>query len=374
MKNKKAYPISIQQLKRIDGQQYRPDIPYKYFEENGIWYENTHVPSELMMLTGQPTQEPSTILDLISHLVNHDIDKFEFVINWLAKSYAYGKKPETAIILFGDEGSGKGTLNTIMTQLYGEHNCSQLNAHSFKDKHNIVNEITNKRFINIDEVSMKLSEKNEEFFKGIIGNPSITLKGKIDIHFQCILTANYSTVFKIPEKGRRFTVIKTADSLESTNFLGFGSYDAFIMQVHKELEDFSKYIKSYDVDFKLADNPLDTEEKTEIINKSKNYLKYFHKDIIELKIDSFSIMARKDDHYKEIFEKMEHDFIRHRRVNRSHLKVAWEALYGDELSTVSIMNILKEYHYKAGFKDYIFSSEKIAPIGGEHYIYPKGRY
>jgi len=361
-KNKK-YPLSIHQLMYIHGKRYRPQIPSKYIVENGITYLNTAVPTEYMMLKGKPEKEPKAILDLLFNLFGSNYEYFQYFLNWIACYYVLGIRPLTAIILFGLEGTGKGILYYIMTKLYGENNCSQINAESFKNDYKLAPYVKDKRFVNFDEITLSIHKNKESFFKGYISNASIELGEKIEAHGQCLLTANYFTVFKINEGDRRYTCMESGFKLEENEFLGFGSYEALKAQIDSELPDFSKYLKSYEISVSLANKPLDTLEKGLIIGLSKSYLQDFHSAIVNLDINYFSRLRNQNLYYS-----MENDFKFKSRVNRAHLSKAYNDLFGDNVTTDNIMKQLRAIN-----KEGIFEPNNIYHSGNNHYIYPNGK-
>lgn len=368
MSNNKYFPISTFELKLIKESEYRPDIPKKYFSENGVEYINLAEPSELMMLSGEPEKEPKVIKDFLFHLFNNNYDYMMYFINWIAYGYVLARKTIVAVGLFGLEGTGKGILQLIMEALYGQSNCSQLNDASFKSNYNIAKEIEHKRFINIDELSRKVSEKNEGLFKTMIDNISIVLGRKIKLHAQCLFTTNFSSSFFLSNNARRYTILETGQTLESTRFLGFGSYEVFIEEIYRELPDFSKYLKSLEIDYKLANTALETPEKELIMSFSRNNIIDFHDAIVNLKSNFFAKLEYKhsatylDINYNCEFKK---------RFNKADLTKAFYFLYGIKISTIDLMKQLRTIN-----KDGIFDLKNTQYHGHSnniHYIYPKGK-
>lgn len=361
-KNKK-YKLSTHQLKYIHGERYRPNNPNKYIIEDGIEYLNTAVPTSFMKLDGKPEKEPKAILDLLFNLLGFDQAFFEYFLNWIACNFALAKRPLTAVIIFGLEGTGKGILYHIMEKLYGEENCSQLNAESFKSDFKLAPCVEKKRFINCDEITLSIHRNKEPFFKGYLGNPTIKLGKTIETHGQMLFTANYFTVFKINDGDRRYSCKESGFKLEENNFLGFGSYKALEAKIDSELADFAKYLKSLNIDVALADEPIDTPEKRLIIGLSKSYLKDFHNAIVSLNIDYFSRLRN-----SKLFEAMDKDMRFYSRINRANVALAYNDLFGDNISTADIMKQLRALNQEGIFEEY-----NIMHSGSNHYIYPKGK-
>lgn len=374
----KTFPISRYQLTRIDEEVCRPDVPSKHFNENGVNYINTAEPTEYMMNEGKPENEPTVILDLIFTLCKYNTTNMEYLIKWLAYPYVTGNKPTTAVGIFGLEGTGKNILFNIMEKLYGEDKCSQFNAASFKSSYNLAPSLINKRFVNIDELTYSISEKYESLIKGAITNPYIILGKKIDLNCQFLFTTNYSSVFKISETCRRFTIFESGPTLESTNFLGLGDYDTLWSQIENELHDFSKYLKSLDFDISSINKVLDTPEKRAIVSLSKNHIKSFHDAIVKINVSFFNriknkkipvgILEKHKTWHKFNFNDMHSQFYYKQRFNKAYLAPAFFLMYGDELSTANLMKQLREIN-----EDGIFDEVNIFHSGDDHYIYPKGK-
>jgi putative DNA primase/helicase len=60
------------------------------------------------------------ILDLLAHLIGEDVEVFQWVLRWLAYPLRNpGTKMQTALILHGDEGSGKNLFFEVVKKIYG---------------------------------------------------------------------------------------------------------------------------------------------------------------------------------------------------------------------------------------------------------------
>lgn len=361
MPNSKPFPLSIHEFKFIRGKKYRPDIPNKLIIEGNLIYLNTAIPTDLMMLEGEAENEPKAILDLLFNLLGEKYEYLQYFLQWLAFNYAYGKKPQVAVVLFGLEGVGKNILYYIMTKLYGEDNCSQVNAESLNSNYKLTSYLDEKRFVNFDEVTGSVSRKHESLFKAVIANPHIELGKKVELHAQCLFTANYATVFNIKEGDRRYSMFQTGSKLTDNNFLGFGSYEVLETKIDSELPDFSKYLKSLDIDMKLLEKPFETPEKIRIIGLSKSYLQDFHDALVNLDITYFHKLRNRD-----LLFKMERDFKLKSRINRAHLAPAFNDLFGENVTTDNIMNQLR-----AISTEDIFETENIKHSGSDWYIYPR---
>lgn len=361
-----TFKLSIHELQYVHNQKYRPAIPYAFFKKDNIVYKNLYTPTKYLKCKINEGKEPKTIFDLLFNLVGNNKKYLEYFLNWLAYNFNYGEKPQVAIILYGEQGTGKGIFSdNIMSKIYGRDNYSQINAASFSSKYELTSSFENKRFINIDEVTHRTTKNNESLLKALITNKKIILKKEIEFHAQCLLTANNSKVFNLDDSDRRYTVFSTGSSLTSTNFLGYGSYHSLKEKIDLELVYFAKYLKSYDVDTSLANRILDTPEREKIINLSKAHVVDFHNAILNLDISFFQKFEDKEPVF---FAHLKSDISLKKRINRTYLSKAFYLLYGEKLSTVMIMSMLKDLQ-QDGTNIY----EKIEHSGNNHYIYPQGR-
>jgi hypothetical protein len=356
--NKEVYPLSIHSLKLIRGEKYHPAIPSRIIEEDGVSYLNIAIPSELMKVKGTVEKEPTTIMALLFNLVGEHEDRLKYYLNWIAFNFVYGIKPQVAVILFGDEGAGKGIFYYIMKKLYDMNNCNQINGGSFKSGVNLAPLIANRRFINFDEITNSANNRYESQLKAIITNDTTTFSKEIEVHAQCLFTANFSTAFKISETDRRYTVFNTGVPLKLINYLGTGSYEALELKIDSEMVDFAKYLKSFEVDVKLANTALDTPEKSSM----KNRFQSFHDALVDLDIEYFYKIEELDF---PLYSSFKND-MQNKRINRKHIKDIYRLLFNDEMSTTTLVKLLETILQKGIFTSTFHS-------GSDHYFYPKGK-
>jgi hypothetical protein len=362
----KKHTISMHELKVIHGKKFRPTILKEYFEENGITYRNTFMPTKYMQVKGKHTRLPKSILDLIYHVVGYKEKKLHFFLNWLAFFFKYLKKSQIAIALIGNQGAGKGILFAIISELWGKNYCMTINDESLSTKFK-AGIIRDTLFCNFDEVTSNTSKKNESFIKAIITNPSIsleekniTMEGETELYGQCLFSSNHIKALNLPNDDRRFTVFITGENLTNVNFLGYRNHENLKAAIDNDMEEFARYLKNYPVDIGLANSVLDTSERRAIINASGNHLEAFHKAIITRDIAYFD-------------ELQDTDYTLHTRISsglargeidRADIALAYNALYAErKVSTKEIMEKFRE------LKPYdIFSIENLRHRGNSHYF------
>lgn len=355
----------------IEGSKLRPKQPQEYFEENGVWYWNIFQPTHYMMLKGKPIREPTAILSLILHLANYDIYRYKYLLNWIALFFTYLIKSQVAVALIGNQGAGKGILFDMLSKLFGKDYCITINDESFNSKYK-AKIIQHKLFYNFDEITFSTSKRNDSVIKALITNSTISLEEKnvtmeeeIELHGQCLFTSNHTHALHIEASDRRFTVFNTGDNLSKNNYLNYGSYSALKAAIDRDLEDFAKYLKNYDVDIALANTALDTPEKQIIINASKDVLKDFHRAIVDMDISYFDELSELNS---SLYIDMQFDF-RNGKVNRANITKAYNTLFsGKNMTSKELMAMLRELQPHD-----IFTSGNMSHSGNTHYYHLVGR-
>jgi hypothetical protein len=107
--------------------------------------------------------------------------------------------------------------------------------------------------------------------------------------------------------------------------------------------------------------PFETSEKARIIGLANVYLQEFHDALVNLKIEYFYKLRNRD-----LLLKMDRDFKRNFRINRTHIALAFNDLFGDNVSTDAIMEQLREITTED-----IFKVENIKHSGNNWYVYPR---
>ena len=372
MKSNQPFRISIHELKLLAGSQFRLDRLKEYFEEGGVYWKNDWQPTHYMMLKGEPKREPKAVLDLLFHIVDYDVKRYAYFLNWIAFFFRYLKHSQVAIALIGNQGAGKGVLfDTILCELFGREYCVSINDESLNTKYK-AKLIRGKLFYNFDEITYATSKRNDSVLKAIITNPTITLEEKnvtidkeIKLHGQCLFTSNHTHALRIEASDRRFTVFNTNDDISKNSFLNFGSYAALEAAIKRDLEDFARYLKNYDVDIELANKALDTPEKSIIINASQDNLNDFHRAIINMDMKYFSELQETN---LPLYITINSNFQKG-KIDRIDITKSYNTLFsGKSMTSKEIMAKLRE------FKPHnIFTDENMSHSGSMHYYHLIGR-
>ncbi|WP_323587112.1 primase-helicase family protein [Aliarcobacter butzleri] len=364
--------ISPEDLKLVTEDIFDPFSKEEFIEiGNGIYHLNRFKPSVYMLLGYELKQklifnlENSVIYRLILHLVNYDIKRANWIINWLAYFFQELKKSQVALVLLGVQGAGKGIFfNEVIKPLFGEGFVKTINDKSL-DTRFLGSLVENTMFFNLDEISANKSQKNsiKNFLKALVTNGTITAEKKyknmdkeIPIFGQVLITSNELYALEIELSDRRFTVFNTGENLAHCNFLGFGNYESLSNAIKNDLEQFAVYLKSVQIDVKMANTALNTTEKDNLMQQYQmaNYkpikITKLQKNVIEfaeaIRCRDFNLFNTIIDENKfqlksEIFSDLQHNIFR-----VENLFPAFKTLYGNRsFSTNSeLLRELQKYN------------------------------
>ena len=324
-----------------------------------------------MNYTDKPKEEPKTILSLIKHLVNYKEDRFNYFLNWLAFYWATFKRPQTAIVLKGVQGAGKGIFATdVISPLFGKNQLAIITNDVLENKFK-ADKFENKAFYIFEETSkgdVKSNKDVKEFIKQIITNEIVPMDRKhkkgvdVKITAPSLFFTNEVKFLEIEPSDRRFSVFLTGDKIINNDFLGFGSYETLSEQIKKELPDFARYLYHFDIDTKLANIPMDTPEKravTQITNNS------FQKFLIALKnrdLDFFDILSDSEEiDDKILFDEVKEAF-KNGKIKRNLITKLFNSIFQKNISPQRLLEELK------GIDPDLLSNNNLITIRGTKYI------
>ena len=185
-------------------------------EHEGLTYLNVYNPTDIVPAPGncQP------ILDLVQHLVGGDLAARDYVLGWLAAPlqglHQYGRpmKMGTALVLHGEQGSGKGTLSKIMELIYGASNFVELGQDALDSRFN--DELESRLFVVCNEVmsGTNRSAETANKLKPWVTDATIYVEQKyekrkaVENTFNIIFTSNDERPVIIEQSDRRYSVFK----------------------------------------------------------------------------------------------------------------------------------------------------------------------
>jgi len=268
----------------------------EFYKDGNTYKMNKFRPSQYLMLDkNMPYSKPVYILKLVSHLVDYDVERFHYVINWLAYMFIFLNKSQVAIVLRGVQGSGKGILFSLISLLFGKEYCFTVGNKTLKSQF-LGSVFEHKLFININEMShdIKSNKENKNSLKELVTDSEFAGEKKyeniskpIKLTGQILITSNEAYILEIEPEDRRYTVFSTAGNIsdEECSFFGFGDFKVFKKQLEVELQSFALYLKNYPIDANLANKALNTPEKKALVKGTNDRFKLFISALLTQDID-----------------------------------------------------------------------------------------
>lgn len=230
---------------------------------------NTFIPTEYMRV-GKKNKKGAfpTIQRVLDSAVGTG-EVQEHFINWLAVVWQQRRKPLTAWVLHGTEGTGKGILfHNILRPLFGRNHAVQKRATELGSQFNgwleqaliaFIDEIDADMFINAKAVEADL--------RTMITEPTASIRRmrtdsyEVQNYAAFIFSSNKKRPVSIPPGDRRFNIGKYQElKLQITQKEIDGIAD--------ELEAFARHLSDYKASFDKARSILQTEDRIEIQRRS----------------------------------------------------------------------------------------------------------
>lgn len=155
------------------------DTEAEFEVRHGAGVRNTYVKTVLV-------PEPGAWFDIyrvLLNLVRGNLEQLDFLLDWIAaplKSLREGMplKMRTAIVLHGEEGAGKGTLERILKHLYGPWNVAVLGQNALESRFH--EQLVDKLFVVANEVisSTNRSAETQNLLKPWVTDDEIPLEAK----------------------------------------------------------------------------------------------------------------------------------------------------------------------------------------------------
>ena len=194
-------------------------------------------------------QVPQLIQDFLMHLVDQDLDSYNYVIDWLAHGLV--GRNLTVLATVGLPGIGKGTLSQIMKKLFGDSNFAEVRGvEIFKGRFN--GQLANKRLVFIDEAHIVAVEEYNRFKVIVNDTMEIEAKGK-----DPVTVKNYGNYYAacndtgsicLPKGDRRFSLINlTTTAIKDAEIRHHIGQDACNLLTDEIISDFACYLLSHDV-------------------------------------------------------------------------------------------------------------------------------
>ena len=172
------------------------------------------------------------MIDHVYMLCHGVAEHAEWMLNWLAFIVQRpSTRPETAVVLRGGQGTGKGTLCRIMMLMWGPHGL-----HITQPKHltgNFNAHLSATRLLFVDEGFWAGDKAGEGVLKGLVTEPTIAIERKgVDVstaanRLATVIAANGAWVVPAGADERRYFVVDVS-ALRAQDHAYFGPLNAWI--------------------------------------------------------------------------------------------------------------------------------------------------
>ncbi len=197
------------------------------------------------------------------------------LMNWIAFIFQERKMTETAWLLHGTEGTGKGMLvNKILKPIFGTDSVTSFLAKEIDSGFNGM--LEGKLLVNVDEVAMSRTRDKTETMarlrhwiteKVIFINNKGVNQYETESFANFIFTANDMRPLAIPEGDRRFHV-----GTRQETRLHYSPNEIAILEQGEELPEFAKLLGELIIDEAWVRNPEKTAQKAQLFENTHSLL------------------------------------------------------------------------------------------------------
>ena len=320
---------------------FTPFTDSEFVEIDGLMYRTSWKPTTFM--SAEPSDSmPPNIKILLERLTNHKSDQYEWGINWFAGFFQTRKRSQCALVLKGDQGSGKGILfEHIITPLFGEEYCIVVDDDRLQS--NFKNWMSGQLFYNLNEIShdVKSRKSSKNFLKQLVTDTKVQAEqkyqdsGAIEIFGQVLITSNELAPLEIETSDRRYTIFQTDKALKNDNI----NTSNLIGNIKSELMAFASFLKGVSVDWKLFDTAMDTSEKRAVVNATTDKVVLLGNAIKMMDISFFEPMEEINIHlYNQVCDNLAKGMI-----IQSHIKTIYQDVFGEEVKPRYLLDKLKTF-------------------------------
>jgi len=291
----------------------RPTAPLLF--DGGKRIINTYKPTQIEPTQLKKPTVPVTIQKIIRHALNNkkgerDLE-YEHFLDWLAFIVRERDRSETAWLLHGGSGTGKGVVfHGIMLPLVRRHNTGVISVKSAGEK--FTDSIDGKLLAMVDEVSQKDIDATRGFHSQIkswiteptrpqrlFGRRPTQAPNFINFYF----TSNDKVPIRIGDGDRRFNIAPAQpDTLEHA----FGNSTsrmraAIDKKIPLELPEFYQFLMQRKTNKKKASTALMNETKQQFISASMTATDKFFKSLkigdLSIWEHQYSMVSDRDSHF-----------------------------------------------------------------------------
>jgi hypothetical protein len=261
-----------------------PEIQYR--GEGEPAYLNMFTPTKYMLIADE-TAKAERIKDidwekypavrlLLGNVFGNDEGAVMYFVNWLSAIVNTRKKMKTAIVLKGNQGTGKGVLfDHVISRAVGQKYCTTVSNEELRSDFNDC--MDNKLFVAFNEVKADFNDRTTiyERLKAYITDDKIIINGKYrqavqqNQYFNCIVFSNHEIPLQIEWSDRRYSVFETSlyklpevVSKEYGENITMSEYIKYILP--PEVDEFLIDVSKYDFNIESAMTALKNSAKKRI--------------------------------------------------------------------------------------------------------------
>jgi len=301
------------------------------------------------------------IYRVMHHMLGNGNAEFERMINWLAYIFQTRQKAETAWILSGVQGTGKGVFShRILRPLLGE---TFVPVRTLENMEEQFNDYMRQAIVCVvDEFNMPVGKsaltKMANKLKNMITEPTITIRAmrsnqvEIPSYTSFIFNSNHVDAVAIEVSDRRYNV---APRQEKTLLEEYPEFTEDIDKIESELPLFAGALTAFDVNRRMVRVPLQNEAKTAMITAGQSVLEEFvyafrygkldyFQPVMDMSIDNVNEAPAIDAAQRHIKTWMANvDKTMH--LKQEHMRVVYQVLTGESISAIKFGKLLTRVGY-----------------------------
>tara|TARA_R110000787_G_C13441618_1_gene446435 strand:+ start:7316 stop:9154 length:1839 start_codon:yes stop_codon:yes gene_type:complete len=313
-------------------------------------FVNRFKPSIYMVNAKPALRMPPHIERLIRHVTGNEPAVFNHLINWLAFIFQKRRRTQTAWLLQGTTGTGKGLLiNEVIQPLLGASNCATITLENLEDQFNAFTESTLLLFVDeVDTEQVKQQQKLVAKLKNWITEPARAVRGmrqevrKVENFINIMMASNQHNSMRIESNDRRFNICPRQ---EQKLFPSGKNPAVFIQSLTLELQEFANYLSAYSIDENAVKTPLENAAKAQLKATTQTAGEEVAEALLAGDLNYFQTMQPMNSsvhtffenhpiNIGDMFEALMQQALRHQQSNQAHflkhhdLFVFFEALVG----------------------------------------------
>ena len=262
---------------------------------------NLYKPSQYMLNAEEAHEPPGIIHRVVQHMLNYNDDVVEHFYNWLAVLIQYGIRTQTAWLMHGTTGTGKGLIcDFVLRPIIGAEYTSKVRLDDFAGRFNEF--MSDNLLLFINEAQMSSMEDRKagaaiSNIKDCITDDMVRMEGKgrttVDVYNNCnmIFSSNQHDPIEIESNDRRFNVANRQEK-QLKEVMNDEDRDALVEG--KYLQEFANYIMSREADVARARTAIKTEALTNVQEATMDthralvhHIVHGHADSLIMELDTF---------------------------------------------------------------------------------------